>query len=406
MQATEPTRARAQPHTRRWFSRRLSFLVFLAFCLAPVVVGIAASVHIIQDIRFRSAQDETRVVVELSHTIPYQIGRLSRPNRLYIDLPKTRLASDWDRHSVEIGDGRVRAIRIAQQHPDQVRIVLDLQDLGDFRIFTLPDPYRIIIDLLGGIAASGNDARARPPKVPLPSSRLQPPSKPTRPTVVIDPGHGGKDPGARGRGGLKEKTVVLQIAKELRQVIRQALPQYQVVLTRERDVFVPLSKRAQIANRYQAELFISLHANASRQRRANGIETWYLSFAASERAKQMAARENQMAEADLSDLEIILRDLHETDRINQSASLASTMQMTLVQHMAKRYWGIINRGIDGAPFVVLLHTSMPSVLVEVSFLSNPRDERRLRSRTYRRALAQGIFRGMRQFLQTAVVASE
>jgi N-acetylmuramoyl-L-alanine amidase len=177
------------------------------------------------------------------------------------------------------------------------------------------------------------------------------------------------------------------------------------MLTRESDVFIPLSERAKIANQQQARLFISLHVNASPRRHVHGIETWYLSFAANERAKQMAARENQMSEAQLSDLEIILRDLHETDRINQSASLASTMQGALTKHLAARYRSINDRGIDGAPFVVLMHTAMPSVLVEVAFISNDQDERRLRSQSYRRELAQGVLRGIQHFLQTPVARS-
>jgi N-acetylmuramoyl-L-alanine amidase len=230
-------------------------------------------------------------------------------------------------------------------------------------------------------------------------------SAPVQPlTIVIDPGHGGKDAGAIGPGGLMEKTIVLQIARELRQIIRATLPRARVILTRETDKFIPLKRRAEIANQHEAQLFISIHANSSANQKASGIETWYLSFAANEQAQQIAARENQMQEAQLSALEVILRDLQQTDRINQSAVLADMAQMSLVRHMAEQYDGIIDRGVDGAPFVVLLHTAMPSILVEVSFVSNPRDEKRLGDQTYQRTLAQGIFRGIHKYLQTTVVA--
>jgi N-acetylmuramoyl-L-alanine amidase len=283
-----------------------------------------------------------------------------------------------------------------------VRIVLELQAFGDYRVYTLPRPYRIIIDLQGDETAASNKGRTSgtPPARPQPELSTTPAS----PTIVIDPGHGGKDPGAIGPGGLAEKTVALQIAKELQRVIRQALPHYRVVLTRHEDVFVPLAQRAKMANAEQAQLFISIHANSSIQRQTSGIETWYLSFAANERARQAAARENAMSEGQLSDLARILRDLHNTDRINQSAVLAEMTQTALVGHMATHYGGILNRGVDGAPFLVLLHTSMPSILVEVSFISNPQDEARLRSSSYQRVLAQGIFQGVRRFLQDAVVA--
>jgi N-acetylmuramoyl-L-alanine amidase len=314
------------------------------------------------------------------------------------------LAPDWERQRVQVGDGRLGAIRIVQNQSDQVRIVLELQAFGDYRVYTLLRPYRIIIDLQGDETAPSNRGKTSATPPARPQAEL--PTTSTPPTIVIDPGHGGKDPGAIGPGGLAEKTVALQIAKELQRVIRQALPHYRVVLTRHDDVFVPLAQRAKMANTHQAQLFISIHANSSTQRQTSGIETWYLSFAANERAKKAAARENAMSERQLSDLALILRDLHNTDRINQSAVLAEMTQTALVGHMAAHYDGIINRGMDGAPFLVLLHTSMPSILVEVSFISNPQDEARLSSSSYHRALAQGIFQGVRRFLQDAVVASQ
>lgn len=371
-------------------------LLLLTYLLSVALVH-GATTRTIEDVRYRSTDDATRVVIEVDGAVRHSIGRLTQPARLYIDLPKTRLAPDWDRKRVQIGDGRLRAIRLAQHRIGVVRVVLDLQTVQDYRIFVLQQPYRIVIDLQG----NGN--------VPLPSppasqSLLPPASVP--PTIVIDPGHGGKDPGASGPGGLQEKTVVLQVAKALRQVIRKALPYYRVILTRERDVYIPLVKRARIANQQQAQVFISLHANASKRRHARGIETWYLSFAANERAQQIAARENSMSTSQLSDLQRILRDLQETDRINQSAILAGLTQTALVKHMSAYYNEIPSRGVEGAPFVVLLHTSMPSILVEIAFVSNPLDEKHLRSRPYQQKLAQGIFRGVRQFLENSAIKAE
>jgi N-acetylmuramoyl-L-alanine amidase len=286
-----------------------------------------------------------------------------------------------------------------------VRIVLDLQTDGDYFIFTLFNPFRIVVELQGRRIVSGPLGKA--PQAPLPPPRAALPSVSGRSLVlVIDPGHGGKDPGAIGPAGLMEKTVTLQIAKALQQVIRKALPQARVILTRETDVFLPLKQRAEIANKYEAQLFISIHANSSPNQEASGIETWYLSFAANERAKKTAARENHMPEPQVSGLEAILRDLQQTDRINQSSILAGLAQAALAQHMTEQYDGIIDRGVDGAPFVVLLHTSMPSILVEVSFMSNPRDEKRLQNPAYQRSLAQGIFRGLHKYLQATLVAAQ
>lgn len=382
----------------------LVFLLLLLVYGFAAGAGDAAPASVIEDVRFRSTRQETRVTIEVNGAVSYEMGRLSRPNRLYIDLPKTRLAPDWERQNVQIGDGRLGAIRIVQQQPEQVRIVLELQTFGDYRIYTLLQPYRIIIDLQGDGTASGDGSK--PSGTPPAGPRSELPATPYPPTIVIDPGHGGKDSGAMGPGGLTEKTVVLQIARELRQVIRQALPHYRVVLTRDDDVFVPLEQRARMANAHRAQLFISIHANSSKQQQASGIETWYLSFAANERARRVAARENAMSEAQLSDLTVILRDLRNTDRINQSAVLADMTQTALVGHLATHYDGIINRGVEGAPFLVLLHTSMPSILVETAFVSNPQDEARLRSPSYHRVLAHGIWQGVRQFLHSAVVATQ
>jgi N-acetylmuramoyl-L-alanine amidase len=364
----------------------------------------AAPVHVIQDVRLRSDHRETRVIIEVDSVVPYEIGRIVQPHSLFIHLPQTRLARDWERHSIQVHDGRLHTIRITQHQAEHVRISLDLQSDGDYLIYTLLNPYRIVVDLRQGKVAPG--ARSQSPTSrtqPAPLARV--PATPAGPlTIVIDPGHGGKDPGAIGPGGLMEKTIVLQIARELRQIIRATLPQARVILTRETDKFIPLKRRAEMANQHEAQLFISIHANSSPNQEASGIETWYLSFAANDKAKQLAARENQMQETQLSALEIILRDLQQTDRINRSAVLAGLAQTSLVRHMAEQYDGIIDRGVDGAPFVVLLHTAMPSILVEVSFVSNPRDEKRLGNRTYQRTLAQGIFRGIHKYLQATVVA--
>jgi N-acetylmuramoyl-L-alanine amidase len=362
--------------------------------------------RVIQDVRLRSDSRETRVTIEVDSVTPYEIGRLSRPYRLFIDLPKTRLAKDWERQSLPVNDGRLSTVRITQPQPDQVRVVLELLTDGDYSIYTLSNPYRIVVDLRGEKVASGPPAgKAPPPQSTPPLAAL--PSVTGRPlTIVVDPGHGGKDPGAIGPGGLMEKTVVLQVAQALRQTIREALPSARVILTRDKDVFVPLKRRTDMANKHQADLFISIHANSSPNPEASGVETWYLSFAANDRAKTIAARENQMPEPQLSILEVILRDLQQTDRINQSAILAGMAQTALTRQLSGQYDGIVDRGVDGAPFVVLLHTSMPSILVEISFVSNPRDEKRLGDPAYQRSLASGIFSGLHKYLQAAVVAAQ
>jgi N-acetylmuramoyl-L-alanine amidase len=375
--------------------------------------GHGATQETVEAVRFRSEANATRVVIETSGVVRYATGRLSQPERLYIDLRQARLAAGFSERNLQVGDERLRAIRIAQHQKGVVRVVLDLQTALRDSVFTLHTPDRIVIDLEGQTTAPTAQPVAplvakstqKPDPKPQAKAVAKPPRQPL--VLVIDPGHGGKDPGAVGPGGLQEKQVVLQVAKELRQIIQRKLPQYRVVMTREDDVYVPLTDRAQIANTHQADAFVSIHANASDRRKIRGIETWYLSFAAnSERAQRIAARENNMSTQQLSALELILHDLQETDRINQSALLAGMTQTSLVRHMERHNSTVPNRGVDGAPFMVLLHTTMPSVLVEIGFVSNPKEAKQLRNRTYQKALAQGIFTGIHEFLGKVVTQAE
>jgi N-acetylmuramoyl-L-alanine amidase len=383
--------------------------------------GHGATRQTVKAVRFSSEASATRVVIETNGTVRYATGRLSQPERLYIDLRQARLAAGLSQRQFQVGDARLSTIRIAQHRAGVVRVVLDLPIVPHYSVFTLRNPYRIVIDLEGQTAAPAAPptakAPAKPTAKPVPKPTQKPVSKPQAITVakptrqplvlVIDPGHGGKDPGAVGPGGLKEKDVVLRVAQELRQIIRRNLPHYRVVMTREDDVFVPLTERTQIANTHRADVFISIHANASARRKVRGIETWYLSFAAkSERAQRIAARENNMSTSQLSELERILHDLQETDRINQSALLAGMTQASLVNHTELRTLAVPNRGVDGAPFMVLLSTNMPSVLVEIGFVSNPTEAKQLRDRAYQKALAQGIFQGVHEFLRKSVTPAE
>jgi N-acetylmuramoyl-L-alanine amidase len=341
------------------------------------------------------------MVITVSGPVQPLVQRLSQPDRLEIALPETQLARQWNQQDVPVADGRLQAVQVAQSQPSRVQITLLLQEIRDYRIAVQSAPHRLTVELLGAMPTGRTGARAVKKGV----SRLTlAPSAALAPIIFIDPGHGGHDPGAIGPSGLEEKTVVLHVAKALRQLIQQEMPQYRVVLTREHDVFLPLAERARMANAQQAQVFISIHTNSSPHREASGVETWYLSFAASARAKKIAARENMMSEQQLSILELILRDMHETDRINQSAVLALSTQQALAEHLAAHYPGVIRRRVEGAPFAVLHRTTMPSVLVETAFISNPHEEARLRTPQYQRALAQGILRGLRQFLQTTIVA--
>lgn len=367
---------------------------------APASTATPAT-YSLEDIRPSSTRDTTHVVMTVSGPVQPLVQRLAPPDRLEIALPETQLAQWLSQQDVPVADGRLQTIQVTQSQPNRVQVTLALQHIREYRVAVQSAPHRVTVELLGTMTTAPTGARAT--KKGAAQIASAPPSA-VAPIIVIDPGHGGHDPGAIGPTGLEEKTVALQVAKELRQLIQHEMPQYRVVLTREQDVFVPLAERARMANARQAHVFISIHANSSPNREASGIETWYLSFAAGARAKHIAARENMMSEQQLSTLERILRDMHETDRINQAAVLAHTTQKALAEHVAGQYPDVIPRGVEGAPFAVLHRTTMPSVLVETAFISNPQEEARLRTARYQRVLAQGILRGLRQFLQMTVVA--
>jgi N-acetylmuramoyl-L-alanine amidase len=214
--------------------------------------------------------------------------------------------------------------------------------------------------------------------------------------VVIDPGHGGRDAGAVGPHGLREKNVTLAIARKLANRLRaQGLS---VVLTRDRDVFVSLDERTRIANEAHGDLFVSIHCNAARRRNLSGVETWTLNVASNRYAARLAAYENAEDERRVSDLRLILADLATKANAGDARELAQSVQTSLVRTLRSRVGSVRDNGVKQALFYVLLGTRMPSILVETAFLSNPEEEARLRSAKYQDGTAEAIARGMRDFL--------
>ncbi|MBF0389880.1 MAG: N-acetylmuramoyl-L-alanine amidase [Desulfamplus sp.] len=219
-------------------------------------------------------------------------------------------------------------------------------------------------------------------------------------TIVIDPGHGGRDPGASGgcSGGVYEKDVVLTISKKLASKIKSRLD-CNVILTRSSDTYLTLEERTAIANTKNADLFISMHCNASNDSRLMGIETYYLNLATDERAINVAARENATSRKNISDLSSILNDLMKNAKINESSRLAAVVQSNLYSGIAKRYSHTKNLGVKQAPFYVLLGASMPSILIEASFISNPEECRRLTNSTYQDVLCDAITDGIAKYIR-------
>ncbi len=218
--------------------------------------------------------------------------------------------------------------------------------------------------------------------------------------IVIDPGHGGHDTGTIGPHGLMEKDLCLDVALRLGRLIRQKLPGAEVIYTRKDDTFVPLEERTAIANRAKADLFISIHANSSHDSTARGIETYYLNFSASPESMEVAARENAESQESLHDLQDLIRKIARNDKIAESKELAEDIQDTLSQRLQVVSRSERNRGVKRAPFVVLIGANMPSVLSEISFVSNPNDERLLRRPEQRQRIADGLYRGISDYLRS------
>jgi N-acetylmuramoyl-L-alanine amidase len=218
--------------------------------------------------------------------------------------------------------------------------------------------------------------------------------------IVIDAGHGGHDTGTIGPHGLMEKDLCLDVAQRLGALIEQKLPGADVVYTRSDDTFVPLEERTAIANRAQADLFISIHANSSHDGSARGVETYYLNFATTEESMEVASRENALSQESLHDLQDIIKKIARNDKIEESKELASDIQDSLTQRLQVVSHSERNRGVKKAPFVVLIGANMPSILSEISFVSNPADEKLLRKPDQRQRIADGLFRGVSSYLES------
>jgi N-acetylmuramoyl-L-alanine amidase len=223
-------------------------------------------------------------------------------------------------------------------------------------------------------------------------------------TIVIDPGHGGKDPGAIGKSGLMEKDVVLDIALKLRNLLEKQLSK-RVILTRESDVFIPLDERTLIANAKKADLFISIHTNSSPKKKTRGVEIYLVGQSTDRTAMATAARENSASERAMSDLEVILNDLLENTKIDESLELAHTTRRSFLKTVGAHYNHTVDLGVKRAPFYVLINANMPSILAEVAFISNPTEEQRLSNETYRQRIAEALFEGIRDYIASIKVAS-
>jgi len=391
-------------------------------------------IAVLSEIKHWSNPDYTRLAISLDHEVRYEYHQLKQnpadgqPARVYIDIPNAKIGQGVK--NVPIGDGLLKGVRVAQYKADTVRVVLDIETIRDFKMFTFSNPFRIIIDVRGerreelkSLPTATLQAPPTPLPEPLPapltpsemlaqpevkplseSPRSKPASKATTMPgkvrrIVVDAGHGGHDPGAVGRGGTQEKDVVLQLALKLARKLRDDLG-LDVVLTRSTDVFLELQERTAIANKVGADLFVSVHVNAAPNKNANGIETYYLNLAKTEKVAQLAAMENGTSLEKVSMLQAVLFDLLANYKLNDSAHLADEVQKGLYKRIAARYSPVKNLGVKQGPFYVLVGASMPSILVEAAFLSNANEETRLNDPRYLDDTADGITDGIRSYISS------
>lgn len=529
-------------------------------------------------IRHWSSPESTRVAIDVDGPVEYQAGRVPNPDRIFFDLPNTRLVSTLLGKSFDVQDGFLKKIRVAQYQPDSTRVVLDVENISDYSAFVLPNPYRLIIDVHGRQTSpttetakavtprstkaaqdestaenssrsilSGNisvpqgtlaspastssrstpapatgDASTQKQTASLGTKRVppttvvvdddgeqpaedsngsihtakpgthkasvygaagtsrsktaavtsanaeiarkddrdellaasdgnegpeikatsQPTSAPTAvavaprdkaarkgtksaasqtvaareaaPTsagdrsliralglkigrIVIDAGHGGHDTGTIGPNGLMEKELVLDVSLRLGRLLETRLGA-DVIYTRDDDTFIPLETRTAIANEKQADLFISVHANSSPDPEARGVETYYLNFTSSPDALEVAARENAVSEKSIHELQDLVKKITLKEKIDESRELASDVQTSLYQGLSYKNPSLHNRGVKKAPFVVLIGANMPSILAEISFVSNPTDEQHLETPEYRQKIAESLYRGIAKYV--------
>ena len=346
-------------------------------------------------VRSYSHPDKTRVVIDLSEKTEFRADKLTNPDRIFIDIMGSIAKLEDTSKQIKIDDGVVKTVRTAQFNEEITRVVFDLYREAKYEVFSLIEPDRVVIDIFksGKEAAISQTLPAKPEEKSAPGPEIT-----GKRVVIIDPGHGGKDPGAIGPTGLKEKDVTLGIALYLEKLLKGAgIPTY---LTRSKDEFVYLENRTNFANQKNGFVFISLHANSVLNHRpsAEGIETFVLSskyIGAS--ARDVADRENRASRAHPevdTDLALIIADLEESANIKYSLDFADIVQKKLVNYLK-----LENRGVKQAPFVVLKGANMVAVIVEVGFISNPKEEKLLKTSKFREDAAQALFEAIKYYIE-------
>ena len=379
--------------------------------------------------KVRVAQNQTgvvRVVLDVNGVRDYAVSMSKKPPRLIIELystlakprtdavesakaaalktPAKTVKDDSSANPGPAAPASEESSTAAAKPPANTSAVAPSPEPSGFPSSPKPEPSNSSLTRTPSSKSKGKPDLVQPVSTPQPTRDGQ--STLTRALglkigrIVIDAGHGGHDTGTIGPTGLMEKDLCLDVALRLGKLIEQKLPGADVVYTRSDDTFIPLEDRTRIANEAKADLFVSIHANSSPDHGARGVETYYLNLKGSPEAMEVAARENAVSQQGVHDLEDLVKKIARTEKIDESRELAEDVQVSLSKRIQRTAKPVRNRGVRKAPFVVLIGADMPSILTEISFLSNPADEQLLKKPEHRQRIAEGVFQGVSAYLQS------
>lgn len=396
-----------------------------------------------------SSPGYTRIVIQASSPIAYTSGLRNKDSdqsrRLYVDLIQSVIPPQPS-HPVQVRDSLLRQIHLSQHNNNTVRVDLDFDALSEYKIFSLNDPFRVVVDVHSALPP--RIAEQSTPELPLSQQQIkesikEPPTalkqsnekqvvsledqkkKSPNPEfqkkplgtdqislaqqlglgvrkIVIDPGHGGKDPGAMAYD-LKEKDIVLKVSKKIEKVLKKKF-RYDVALTRTKDVYIPLEERTALANTQHGDLFISIHVNAHTDKTKGGIETYFLNLATNADAMRVAALENATSTHNISELQNILTNLMKNSKIDESSRLAQFVQTNLVLGVEQKY-KTRDLGVKQAPFYVLIGAEMPAILAEISFITNQNEAKLLQDEQYLNKIADQIAAGIAAYVDHHLTAA-
>ncbi len=405
--------------------------------------------HNVTAVRHWNSSGILRFAIEVSGEFEYRSDRLHDPERVYYDILNARPKFENKRiYTEDVDDALVKRIRVAETAPGVTRVVLDLTGAVDVSASILSSPDRLIVEFRRAPSGTSSPplslqpepvASQRPdlespasqtigaqpmtpapitapaPMTPAPITPVAIPKAARRTTngetslvralglklqrIVIDPGHGGHDEGTQGPKGLLEKELVLDVSLRLGAMIEKEMGA-EVIYTRADDTFIPLEGRTAMANDRKADLFLSIHANSSPVPRITGVETYYLNFTDAQDAMEVASRENAGSAQSIYDLHDLIQKISAHDKASESRDFADRIQSALFAFSSKTFTAEKNRGVKKAPFVVLIGANMPSVLAEIGFVSNPREEALLQKPAYRQKLAEALYRGVSKYAQS------